>query len=236
MSLEIEEHYKEQLDQVKRDTLEYISTLVHKYSKEEIKILLRTKLVVNKKDYLVEMFHYWVDEYFHDFCVHTEFSTPDERRQLRNFYSGYYRAKAKEVTGSDRFIDGRLKDPIFNKKEHTQIIKLFKMFGKQTIYNMIKVFFSDEIDQVREFTIGKKAGYGFSIFYSMVPKLSTIKGIDNEPCESCGGILKHASFCDKSYVKIKEQEYQAIREEKVDINLVENFWNKIKGGEQDASD
>jgi len=235
MNLEIEQQYEEQLDKVKRETLGYISSLVNKYSKEEIKILMRTKLINMKKDHLIDMFMYWIDEYFKDFYTHTEYSTPDERKGLRDYYSKVYREKAKEVTGSDKYADGKPKLPMFGKKENTQIIKLFKMFGIQTLRNMIEIFFSDEIDQVREFTRGKKAGYGFSIFYSMVPKLSVIKGIDNIPCDSCKGILKHKSWCEKSFVKIKEQEYEEIRAEKIDIHLTENFWNKVKGEKSESA-
>lgn len=225
--MKIEKEYEIKLDEVKKETLAYISSLVNKYSKEEIKILIRSKLVAIKKDHLIDMFFYWIEEYYKDFYCHTEYSTPEERRQLREYYTEQYLNKAEEVTGSKYYADGKPKLPMFNRKENMQIIRLFKMFGMQTLKNMIVIFFSDSIDHIREFTRGKKAGYGFSVFYSMIPKLSTIPGVDNVPCEKCGGILKHAYDCEKSFVKLKEAEYKEIRAEKVDVDLVGDFWKTV---------
>lgn len=112
-----------------------------------------------------------------------------ERRELKDMFFRYYEAKAKELRGT-------AVKPLWGAKEASLLKADSDQLGVPDTIRCMKLFFSDHVQEVKEFTRTKnKAGYSYAVFHGMLQRLSIAHGnMEGEPCTECGG-WQHLPGC-----------------------------------------
>ncbi|MCK5642688.1 MAG: hypothetical protein KAJ19_17905 [Gammaproteobacteria bacterium] len=133
--------------------------------------------------------------------------------RVRSHFFLRYNQKAKDITGTDLRPDGKKIWPRFGPKEGSLVKRDINDHGEASIIKYLELFFSDQVKTVRNFTNGfkQKAGYGYNIFHSVIPKLELYRGKPILPCEECASWGAHRADC-ASYTRSQEQ-FEADREE-----------------------
>jgi len=140
-----------------------------------------------------------------------------------------------ECTGTNTNDDGKPIYPRWDAKTNSLLKLDYEEYGYKTLRRYIELFFSDQVESVANFTSKlNKAGYGYSVFHGMIPKMILFKGEPKLPCIHCGRRSGHSPSCPitaeivKS-INHKETEKVIIREELQDISLTAIFNDKIRG-------
>lgn len=115
-----------------------------------------------------------------------------ERSELKDLFARYYGIKAIEIRGTEA-------KPMWGAKEATLLKADSAQFGMGEMVRAMKLFFSDSVPEVTEFTRTKmKAGYSYSVFHGMMGKLTMASGsVTSEPCPECGMWSTHRMECSK---------------------------------------
>lgn len=157
----------------------------------------------------------------------TKTDTKSDKEYIRQMFKQNYEAKIKEITGDA----GKLP---WTGKEAKLLQSDIKTHGKEALEKYIFIFFSDEDKSVSDFTRDvMKAGYGYSVFHGLIPKLALSKIKPKKACKYCGKTSGHAHDCPVSIAIRKERgilrkEVEEYREAN-NINLTEMLFNNIRG-------
>jgi len=142
-----------------------------------------------------------------------------ERSELKDIFFRYYGMKAVEIRGTTAKAMWGAKEASLLKADTAQL-------GMSEITRCMKLFFSDAVPEVVEFTRTKmKAGYSYSVFHGMLGKLG-MSGITvkNEPCPDCGRWGSHLPDCPRCAEQriskaVEDKEVASIKEGVASANI-----------------
>jgi len=147
-----------------------------------------------------------------------------ERSELKESFLKYYGMKALEVRGQTAV-------PTWGAKEASLLKGDTAQFGVGEMVRSMRLFFSDSVQEVAEFTrLKTKAGYSYTVFHGMLNKLTMAAGeVTTEPCDECGVWGKHRHGCSKieklreENQKLRREEEAQIKSELADVNIADMF-------------
>lgn len=135
----------------------------------------------------------------------------ESRKRLKEAFAGYFSLKALELRGERLMPQWGAKEWVLLKSDHAQL-------GEDEIRRCMKLFFSDDVPEVKEFTRTKnKAGYSYTVFHGVLSKLSLCNGSPPEPCYLCGWWRGHDPGCEK-YKEQAAARAAAKEKEKEDVD------------------
>lgn len=159
----------------------------------------------------------------------------DLKRIAKDYFIKLYGFKARQLSGRSTREDGKPITPPWTGKEGSLFKSDFEQYGLQEMKRMMLLFFSDKVSEVADFTrYSAKAGYAYTVFHGMIPKLTLANRNVKEPCWECGSFVAHypeCSFYDKVEVKKEEdlEEIEKAREELgPDFSLQNMISNHLK--------
>jgi hypothetical protein len=165
----------------------------------------------------------------------------NNRKVLRDLYNKRYNQKSMEMTGRAENEDGKLILPRWDAKTNSLLKLDYEEHGFNTMQRYIELFFSDQVEAVANFTNKvNKAGYSYSVFHSMIPKMVIFKGKPNKPCEFCGKRNGHSASCPETkklleQIENREKERETIRADLQNVSLTNIFSTNIRGGSHESN-
>ncbi len=149
-----------------------------------------------------------------------------DKKKIRELFKNQYEAKAKEITGKEAKLP-------WSGKEGKLLNIDLETHGTEVLVKYIELFFSDKDYNVANFTRYKnKAGYSYSVFHGLIPKLaiSTIK--PPVVCKYCGKADGHTWNCKisverREQAKREKEEIEKMREENKNISFTEMFMTNL---------
>lgn len=120
----------------------------------------------------------------------------DNRKKLRDLFNLRYQQKAMEISGRMFNDDGKPIYPRWDIKSLSLLKLDYSENGFKSMSRYIELFFSDEVDSVADFTRKvNKAGYSYTIFHTVIPKLAMSNKNPAIPCPICGLRKIHSQTC-----------------------------------------
>lgn len=163
------------------------------------------------------------------------------RREVKEYFTRFYLLKAKEILGTDTTPEGHKLVPKWGAKEAALLVQDQKLWGTDGIKRFIRLFFSDQIQEVARFTrLYNKAGYSYTVFHGVLKNLVEHKIDIKEPCIECGMWRGHKPSCscmvEANAERARElEEGLKAREELASIDLMAMFEDKVRKRGGDGS-
>jgi len=154
----------------------------------------------------------------------------DNYKKFITEYFMMYNNKAFEIKGTRTNKDGKMYKPRWTAKEGMLLKRDLEEYGYDTLLDYAVIFFNDKVDSVKQFV--RKAGYGYTIFHSVIDKIQLANIKVPKKCPYCGYYWGHAKDCKLAKMKIelerKEiEEIKKLKQENPNISLIDMFNKKL---------